>query len=370
MSNSQLQRMTPEEKNVNSLREERERKPKHKYARQNQRNNYQNPREGYRQLCSKYGIKHEHKKCPPEGKACAKCKKLNHFARMCKSNVQERKKQIHGVKEVESSDDELYVGSVGTTHAMSKNEWHADVKIEDKTLTVQLDTGARCNVISIKDLQRLGININLEKLEAQLKSYSGYVIATKGVTTLPCEYKRKIYPVKFHVVDIPAPTVFSANTCKEMGLVQGVDELLKAYDKLFTGLGCLPGEHTIEIDPSYTPVVRPPRRVPLALKEQIKGELQRMVNAGVVVKQKEPTDWVNSMVTVIKPEKVRVCIDPRDLNRAIKREHYLIKTIEDVVAEMPDSKVFSVLDATSGYWQMKLDEESSKHTTFGRYRFS
>ena len=100
---------------------------------------------------------------------------------MCKSNVQERKKQIHGVKEDESSDDKLYVGSVGTTHAMSKNEWQANVKIEDKALTVQLDTGAWCNVISIKDLQRLGININLYKPEAQLKSYSGYVIATKGV---------------------------------------------------------------------------------------------------------------------------------------------------------------------------------------------
>ena len=153
-----------------------------------------------------------------------------------------------------------------------------------------------------------------------------------------------------------------------------VDELLKGYDKLFTGLGCLPGEHTIEIDPSYTPVVHSPRRVPVALKEQIKEELQRMENAGVVVKQKEPTDWVNSMVTVIKPEKIRVCIDPRDLNRAIKREHYPMKTTEDMVAEMSDAKVFSVLDATSGYWQMKLDEKSSKlctfNTLFGRYRFT
>jgi hypothetical protein len=43
-----------------------------------------------------------------------------------------------------------------------------------------------------------------------------------------------------------------------------------------------------------------------------------MEDAGVIVKQTEPTDWVNSMVTVIKPEKIRVCIDPRDLNRAIK----------------------------------------------------
>ena len=80
------------------------------------------------------------------------------------------------------------------------------------------------------------------------------------------------------------------------------------------------------------------------------------------------------MVTVIKPEKIRVCIDPRDFNRAIKREHYPMKTIEEVVARMPEAKVFSVLDATSGYWQMKLNEESSKlctfNTPFGRYRFT
>jgi hypothetical protein len=151
-------------------------------------------------------------------------------------------------------------------------------------------------------------------------------------------------------------------------------ELLKGYDELFTGLGCLSGEHTIEIDRSYTPVIHPPLRVPLALKEQIKEELQRMEDAGVIVKQTEPTDWVNSMVTVIKREKIRVCIDPRDLNRAIKREHYPMKTIEEVVAGMPEAKVFSVLNATSGYWQMELNEESSKlctfNTPFGRYRFT
>ena len=49
-------------------------------------------------------------------------------------------------------------------------------------------------------------------------------------------------------------------------------------------------------------------------------------------------------------------------------------TIEEVVADMPQAKVFSVLDATSGYWQVKLDEASSKLCTFntpiGRYRFT
>ncbi|RXN16535.1 dynein heavy chain axonemal [Labeo rohita] len=102
-------------------------------------------------------------------------------------------------------------------------------------------------------------------------------------------------------------------------------------------------------------------------------ELKRMEDLGVIVKQTEPTDWVNSMVTVLKPEKLRICIDPQDLNKAIKREHYPLRTIEEIVAEMPNAKVFSVLDANHGFWQVHLDEVSSKlctfNTPFGRYRF-
>ena len=87
----------------------------------------------------------------------------------------------------------------------------------------------------------------------------------------------------------------------------------------------------------------------------------------------EPTDWVSSMVTVYKNGKVRICIDPEDLNRALRREHYPIPTVEEVVALFPKAKVFSILDAKSGFLQIKLDYESSLLTTFntpqGRYRW-
>ena len=70
---------------------------------------------------------------------------------------------------------------------------------------------------------------------------------------------------------------------------------------------------------------------------------------------------------------MRICIDPKDLNRALGREHYPIPTVEEVVALFPKAKVFSVLDAKSGFLQIKLDYESSLLTTFntpqGRYRW-
>ena len=66
-----------------------------------------------------------------------------------------------------------------------------------------------------------------------------------------------------------------------------------------------------------------------------------------------------------------ICIDPRDLNKAVKRCYYPMPTIEVIVARLPRAKIFSVLDAKSGFWQVKLSEESCKLTTFntpfGRY---
>ena len=55
-----------------------------------------------------------------------------------------------------------------------------------------------------------------------------------------------------------------------------------------------------------------------------------MEKAGVVVKHIEPSDWVNSMVAVVKPNKIFICIDPRDVNEAMRREHFPMTTIEEV----------------------------------------
>ena len=94
----------------------------------------------------------------------------------------------------------------------------------------------------------------------------------------------------------------------------------------------------------------------------------------IIAKVAEPTPWVSSMVVVRKKNgDVRICIDPRDLNKAVKRCYYPMPTIEEIVARLPRAKIFLVLDAKSGFWQSfgKLSEESCKLTTFntpfGRY---
>ena len=154
---------------------------------------------------------------------------------------------------------------------------------------------------------------------------------------------------------------------------QTQSNVLSEYSDMFEGLGTFPGTHKIQLKPDAVPVIHPRRRIPVALSDKLGKELKRMEDLRDIVKVSEPTDWVNSIATMEKQRTgaLRVCLDPRDLNRAIMREHYPLPTLEDLTLLLSDAKYFSVLDATSGYWQIKLDEESSLLTTFntpfGRY---
>jgi len=100
-----------------------------------------------------------------------------------------------------------------------------------------------------------------------------------------------------------------------------------------------------------------------------------MEKLSIITKVKEPTDWVSSLIVVTKPNgDLRICIDPTHLNKAIKRSHYPLPTIEDILPKLSKAKVFSLLDAKDGFWQVKLTPESSLltcfNTPFGRYQWN
>ena len=94
----------------------------------------------------------------------------------------------------------------------------------------------------------------------------------------------------------------------------------------------------------------------------------------MIEKIEEPTEWVNSFVPVTKQNgQLRVCLDPRNLNKSIKREHYKLPTRDEVIAQFTNAKIFTKLDASNGFWQMKLEDESAHlctfNTSFGRFKY-
>ena len=95
---------------------------------------------------------------------------------------------------------------------------------------------------------------------------------------------------------------------------------------------------------------------------------------GVITRVDEPMDWVSLITYVQKANgELRLCLDPRDLNEAIHRDHHKTPTVEEVAHEFVHSCFFTKLDARHGYWSIVLDQDSSMLTTFnrpfGRYRF-
>ena len=108
---------------------------------------------------------------------------------------------------------------------------------------------------------------------------------------------------------------------------------------------------------------------------KVKAELEGMECEGVISSVLEPTEWCAPMVPVIKKsEDVRICVDLKHLNESIVRPKFVNPMKEDILSKLSDSTVFSSLDAASGFWQIPLDSECVKLTTFitpfGRYCFN
>ncbi|KAK3087333.1 hypothetical protein FSP39_004790 [Pinctada imbricata] len=348
----------------------------------------QTPKPRY-STCSSCGRKHDQtleSNCPAHGQKCHKCGYHNHFAAMCKASSKNRRKKVYGVDPdylPGSDSDEYAVGTINTLTVASIDTWTIEISLENKPVKLKLDTGAQCNIISYQLFNKMNWMSEIKRCKTKLVSYTGHKLPIKGKTLITAEYKGKIYPLEFYIVHGNAVPVLGLQACKELDLIKRVEtvdgsclsteKIVDKYADVFEGIGRLKGKHHIHIDKSVKPVVHPPRRVPYKMQEKLKTELKHMESLDVIERVTEPSEWVNSMVIVEKPNRVRICLDPRDLNKAIMREHHPMKTVDDVAHQLSGAKVFSALDASSGFWGIVLDSESSKLTTFntpfGRYRY-
>ena len=113
--------------------------------------------------------------------------------------------------------------------------------------------------------------------------------------------------------------------------------ILKEYNDCFDKVGRFPGEkYHIQLIDNPVPVIHAPKTVPVHICPLYKAELEKMQAEDIIVPVTEPIEWVNSIVCNVteKPDgsrKARLCIDPQDLNKNIKREHYDSKTIDEIL---------------------------------------
>ena len=249
----------------------------------------------------------------------------------------------------------LYINSVSENDTQALLQLQVDSGQVTAPLLCKIDTGAEGNVIPVDVYKRLcpqssyspeGAPLGLTPSNTTITAFGGHTIPHYGICELTLSHHGHIKSYAFHVVNTVGPTILGLPTCRDMKLVtlnHGISttqaetasmpnpqgnadarsELLCQYQDCFQGIGCFQGEFHITLDPTVPPVIHPPRRVPEALREPLKRELDALVEQGIIAKVDEPTDWVNSLVCVTKANgTLRLRLDPKDLNRAIKRPHH------------------------------------------------
>ena len=386
--------------------------------------------------CQDCGRRHQKDHCNAARVVCFACQQVGHFANRCPNGRSQQgashprkvapppapqantrqltmrpaqrgtfmQQQLHAVEE-EGFDDQLagangFLGEDYVTHQLNEltcteekmDEWYEDMAVNGKaTIRFKLDSGATCNVLPYE--LYLSVCPNSAHLEPgpRVRNYS----ANGGYLNVLGVYKGQVvrrgvaYVLRFVVVNEPGqPAILGLPACKLMKLIKRVHSItvspsqlqppiVKEFADVFDGIGKLPIEHEIRLatGPNHVdPVVSAAGRIPFGLEKKVFDKLDKMVADKIIAPVIEPTEWVNRMLVVGKPDgDVRICLDPSDLNKAIQRQHFMVPTVEQLFGKIGKAKYFCSLDAASGFYQIPLSDRSSYLCTMatpkGRYRF-
>ena len=162
-------------------------------------------------------------------------------------------------------------------------------------------------------------------------------------------------------------------------------DILSHYSSFFESIGHFPWDlYKFYLKPEHKPARHAPRKVPIHLEDAFKEEIKNLVELGILEEIKEHTDWVNSYVIMendsgnhhspdhTNKRKLRICLDPRDLNEALEREPCHTCSVDEITAKLQGMTVFTIVDFRKGYWMVVLHPESRKLTCmvlpFGRFQ--
>ena len=221
-----------------------------------------------------------------------------------------------------------------------------NLSLEGLTVPLKLDTGSHVNIQLISYYKMLKADKNMTDFlhwryntdywkDIYYHQQKRYVTRTvlhyyfeKGLSHTRERRLRKIERKWVNLIQIP-----------------NKNNVLSAYKELFTEIDCLPERVSIKLKHNAVPVIEAWRKIPFTMLNEVKAELDRTEEAGVIKRITQPKEWVSVKHIVHKSdEKLRICLNPRNLNKATLREHFKLPTRKEVKLTMVGAKIFPKLD--------------------------
>ena len=253
-----------------------------------------------------------------------------------------------------------------------------DVIIKEKPVKIFADTGAEVSIMSSKTARKLKLNILPTNM--RIKPYGSTSKACLGIYIGTIMYKEAVVNAEIYIIDKNVETLLSGPVCEELGILQfsreasinkvegspDKERLVKKFPTIFSGKVGVLEDYTVQfhIDETVPPVVQPARPVPFHLRDKLSKELQSMEESGIIEEHHGPAPWVSNLVVGPKGDDIRVTVDMRNANKAIKMPHIPIPTPEEVRSRFAGYTTFSKLDFKSAFHQLQLDEPSKLMTVF------
>ncbi|XP_063900178.1 uncharacterized protein K02A2.6-like [Zophobas morio] len=309
--------------------------------------------------------------CKYRNYTCNICKKVGHLAKACFNKNKQN----------------LVETGVNSISFVNNSPVYCNVNISDKEIQMLVDSGACTSIISEKDFKSYWPSAKLKYNNRQLKTYSGQPIKVLGTFNACIQYKNvKCENFVFFVIDkrdgkqsmlgrdfLNKFKFELVSEFDEKNEVLSVSEtnIVNEFQEVFSdGLGCFK-QHTftLKLKDQFRPIFLKPRTVPLAYKEKVETELNRLEKEGVI-EPIESSEWATPLVPVMKKDgTLRLCGDYRiTANKWFEEVKYPLPTLEEMFSKLNGGESFSRIDLSNAYNQLVVDEETSKILTWNTHK--